>query len=70
MSTVNFVSDGVTVPSRTHGKANITRQAANAAHTRKFFVMNAASRMEIPAMSQRPANGMSAIHIAAMMTRR
>ncbi len=71
LSTVNFVSDGVTVPSRTHGKAkNITRQAANAAHTRKFFVMNAASRMEIPAMSQRPANGMSAIHIAAMKTRR
>ena len=70
LSTVNFVSDGVTVPSRTQGKANITRQAAKAAQTRKFFVMKAASSPEMPTISHRPANGMSAIHIAAMMTRR
>ena len=67
---MNFVSDGVTVPSSTQGNAKITRQAANAAQTRKFFVINDASSSEMPAMSQRPANGMSAIHIAAMMTRR
>lgn len=70
LSTVNFVSDGVTVPSRTQGKANMSRHAANAAQTRKFFVMNVASRNDIPAIIQRPTNGMRAIHIAAMMTRR
>ena len=70
LSTVNFVSEGVTVPSRTHGNAKMTRHAANAAHTRKFFVTNVASSRDMPAMSQRPTNGMSAIHIAAMMTRR
>ena len=42
LSTVNLVRDGVTVPSSTQGKAKITRQAASAAQTRKFFVTNVA----------------------------
>lgn len=69
LSTVNLVRDGVTVPSSTQGKAKITRQAASAAQTRKFFVTNVASRKDIPAIIHRPAKGINAIQIAAMMTR-
>lgn len=68
-STVNLVSDGVTVPSSTQGNAKMTRHAASAAHTRKFFVTNVASRNEMPAIIHRPAKGISAIQTAAMMMR-
>ena len=44
-------------------------QAASAAQTRKFFVTNVASRNDIPAIIHRPAKGINAIQIAAMMTR-
>ena len=64
------VSDGVTVPSSTHGNAKITRHAASAAQTRKFFVTKSASSSEMPAIRYRPTNGMSAIQMAAMMRRR
>ena len=70
LSTVKRVSDGVTVPSSTHGNAKITRHAASAAQTRKFFVTKSASSSEMPAMRYRPTNGMSAIQMAAMMRRR
>ena len=70
LSTVKRVSDGVTVPSSTHGNAKITRHAASAAQTMKFFVTKSASSSEMPAIRYRPTNGMSAIQMAAMMRRR
>ena len=69
LSTVNLVSDGVTVPSSTQGKAKITRHAASAAQTRKFFVTNMASSRLTPAISHRPTKGIRAIQMAAIRIR-
>ena len=69
LSTVNLVSDGVTVPSSTQGKAKITRHAASAAQTRKFFVTNMASSRLTPAISHRPTKGIRTIQMAAIRIR-
>ena len=68
--TENFTRDGVTVPSRTQGNAKIARQVKSAAQTRKLDFIKTASSKEIPAIRYLPANGMSAIHIAAIKSLR
>ena len=50
LSTAYLVSDGVTVPSSTSGKAKSTRQVRNDAQARNPVMVSAATRIEMPGM--------------------
>ena len=66
LSTVYLARLGVTVPSRKSGKTKIIIHAAKAAIIRKLLFTATISSADIPTIIYFPANGIAAIHKAAI----
>ena len=64
--TLNFTSEGVTVPSRNSGYTNTIMQERNAAQIRKFVLTVTMSSAEISRITSFPRNGIAAIQTAAI----
>ena len=67
--TVYRARDGVQVPSRKQGNTKITKHAANAAAVRKCELTVITRSPVMPRITYRPANGIAAIHTAAIRIR-